>query len=126
MPDRRAPAPPPLTATIVVDDNEDAHFERARILDRMTALELAMEANTELTREVAQTARKAVEEAGRVAERAAAEIKEKADASYAMTMEIRDLLRAGKAGLAVLKYLGLLATPLVAIATAWHYFMDPK
>lgn len=124
--ERRSPPPAPLKATIVVDDNEDAHFERARILERMSALEVAMEANTELTRQIATTARKAVEEAGKVAERAAAEIKEKADASYAMTMEIRDLLRAGRAGLAVLKYLGLIATPLVAIATAWHYFMGQK
>ena len=108
----------PLKATLVIDDNDAAHVERARIIERIAQLEQSVEDNTKLTREVAATSKEA--------QLSVIDIKEKAEASYLMTTEIRDLLRAGKAGLAVLKYLGLLATPLVAIATAWHYFTGSK
>ena len=113
-----APRTPLIRGAVAMVENKIAHIERDRILERITQLEKLVDDNTKLTREVATTSKEA--------QLAVIDIREKAEASYAMTTEIRDLLRAGKAGLAVLKYLGLLATPIVALATAWHYFMGGK
>ena len=115
-----------FVAELHIDNDETAKAQRAALHARMGVLEISMEQNTALTRDVATQVKQAVVDATNAAVAAAEPIKTKADAAFQMTQEIRDLLRAAKAGLSVLKYLGLLATPIVAIATAWHYFMGNK
>lgn len=106
---------------------KDSSNQLQEIVARMDDLEVALKANTELTLRVAQEARQAVAEGQAKATQAALEaiepIKIKTEQSYVMTQQVLDLLRAAKAGLSVLKYLGYLATPAVAIATAYHYFL---
>lgn len=114
---------------MIEEDLQNAALQRIAIMNRLVALEVAMELNTRLTEQALQAAKdsayiaaSAAVDAVADAVKAAQEIKDKAEASYVLTEEIRDLLRAGKAGLSVLKYIGYVATPLVAIFAAYNQF----
>lgn len=50
------------------------------------------------------------------------QMKEKVDKSFEMTEELLALVKTTKLLLNVIKYVGLFLTPVVSIATAWHFF----
>ncbi len=113
------------TTNISIEDGEAIRTRQEQLMTRLSELEESMRRNTELTEENSRLTIKALE-AAVAAQEAAKPIAVKAGESYQMTLEIRDYMRAGKAGFSVLKYLGYLATAVAAIAAAWHEIFGGK
>lgn len=105
------------TVNVSLDDTR-AHLQRAAMNRRLVDIEAKLIENTALTQAAAVAAQQAVV--------TAANVSLKADASYALTVEILDYLRAGKAGLAVLKFLALIGSSVVAVITGYHFIFGGK
>lgn len=109
--------------TIVNVDDSGAGAQRAALMRRMSDVEEAVAENTVLTMqamELAKSAKAAVDA-----------IAAKVEDSHAMTVEIRDALRAFKVGGAILKYLGITLAGIVSVfggmlafIKAWQVFQD--